>query len=110
VRGAELVFPRRRKIVARNALEFMATTGDGTANVLEAAQEHGVTRFVLVSSLAAAGRRPRVNPIDETRPRRSGDRHYGRFEARAEVLVRDALSVDDRATRRSCTAEWDAAP
>src|SRR6185503_10114854 len=53
--GAELVFHVAGKIVAKNVDEFMATNRDGTANVLEAAQEHGVTRFVLVSSLAAAG-------------------------------------------------------
>jgi nucleoside-diphosphate-sugar epimerase len=85
--GAELVFHVAGKIVARNAIEFMATNRDGTANVLEAAQEHGVARFVLVSSLAAAGPTTPGHPIDETRhPAPVTD--YGRSKLAAEVLVR----------------------
>jgi nucleoside-diphosphate-sugar epimerase len=85
--GAELVFHVAGKIVARNALEFMATNRDGTANVLEAAQEHGVSRFVLVSSLAAAGPTTVGHPIDETR-RPAPVTDYGRSKLAAEVLVR----------------------
>jgi len=85
--GAELVFHVAGKIVARNALEFMATNRDGTANVLEAAQEHGVTRFVLVSSLAAAGPTSPGHPIDETRPP-APVTDYGRSKLAAEVLVK----------------------
>ena len=85
--GAELVFHVAGRIVARDAVEFMATNRDGTANVLEAAQEHGVTRFVLVSSLAAAGPTTAAHPIDETRhPAPVTD--YGRSKLAAEVLVR----------------------
>ena len=85
--GAELVFHVAGKIVARNALEFMATNRDGTANVLEAAQEHGVRRFVLVSSLAAAGPTTPGHPIDETRPP-APVTDYGRSKLAAEVLVK----------------------
>ena len=85
--GADLVFHVAGKIVARNALEFMATNRDGTANVLEAAQEHGVTRFVLVSSLAAAGPTTPGHPIDETRPP-APVTDYGRSKLAAEVLVK----------------------
>jgi len=85
--GAELVFHVAGKIVARNALEFMATNRDGTANVLEAAEEHGVTRFVLVSSLAAAGPTTPGHPIDETRPP-APVTDYGRSKLAAEVLVK----------------------
>ncbi len=85
--GAELVFHVAGKIVARNATEFMATNRDGTANVLEAAQEHGVARFVLVSSLAAAGPTTVGHPIDETRPP-APVTDYGRSKLAAEVLVR----------------------
>ena len=85
--GAELVFHVAGKIIARNALEFMATNRDGTANVLEAAQEHGVTRFVLVSSLAAAGPTSPGHPIDETRPP-APVTDYGRSKLAAEVLVK----------------------
>jgi nucleoside-diphosphate-sugar epimerase len=85
--GADVVFHVAGKIVARNQIEFMATNRDGTANVLEAAQEHGVTRFVLVSSLAAAGPTTPGEPIDEQRaPAPVTD--YGRSKLAAEVLVR----------------------
>ena len=85
--GAEVVFHVAGKIVAKNAADFMATNRDGTANVLEAAEEHGVTRFVLVSSLAAAGPTTVGHPIDETRhPAPVTD--YGRSKLAAEVLVR----------------------
>ncbi len=94
--GAELVFHVAGKIVARNALEFMATNRDGTANVLEAAQEHGVTRFVLVSSLAAAGPTSPGHPIDETRPP-APVTDYGRSKLAAEVLRPCSVMA-----RRSC--------
>ncbi len=85
--GAELVFHVAGRIVAKDAAQFMATNRDGTANVLEAAQEHGVTRFVLVSSLAAAGPTTAGHSIDETRqPAPVTD--YGRSKLAAEVLVR----------------------
>ena len=85
--GAELVFHVAGKIVAKNVADFMATNRDGTANVLEAAEEHGVSRFVLVSSLAAAGPTTVGHPIDETRaPAPVTD--YGRSKLAAEVLVR----------------------
>jgi dihydroflavonol-4-reductase len=85
--GADVVFHVAGKIVARDALEFMATNRDGTANVLEAAQERGVTRFVLVSSLAAAGPTVPGRPIDEQRPP-APVTDYGRSKLAAEVLVR----------------------
>ena len=85
--GAELVFHVAGRVVARSAIEFMATNRDGTANVLEAAQEHGVSRFVLVSSLAAAGPTTAGHPIDETRPP-APVTDYGRSKLAAEVLVR----------------------
>lgn len=85
--GAEIVFHVAGKVVAKNAADFLATNRDGTANVLEAAQEHDVARFVLVSSLAAAGPTTVGHPIDETRhPAPVTD--YGRSKLAAEVLVR----------------------
>ena len=85
--GAELVFHVAGRIIAKNAVAFMATNRDGTANVLEAAEEHGVSRFVLVSSLAAAGPTTVGHPIDEARhPAPVTD--YGRSKLAAEVLVR----------------------
>ena len=85
--GAELVFHVAGRVIAKDAVQFMATNRDGTANVLEAAEEHGVSRFVLVSSLAAAGPTVPGQPIDETHhPAPVTD--YGRSKLAAEVLVR----------------------
>ena len=85
--AAELVFHVAGKIVAKDAAQFMAANRDGTANLLEAAEEHGVTRFVLVSSLAAAGPTTPGHPIDESRPP-APVTDYGRSKLAAEVLVR----------------------
>ena len=85
--GADIVFHVAGKIAARDAVEFMATNRDGTANVLEAAAENGVGRFVLVSSLAAAGPTVPGHPIDESRPP-APVTDYGRSKLAAEVLVR----------------------
>jgi nucleoside-diphosphate-sugar epimerase len=104
--GAELVFHVAGRIVAKDAIAFMATNRDGTANVLEAAQEHGVGRFVLVSSLAAAGPTTPGHPIDETRhPAPVTD--YGRSKLAAEVLVR-AMPVPWTIVRPPVVyGEWD---
>jgi dihydroflavonol-4-reductase len=85
--GADVVYHVAGKIAARDAADFMATNRDGTANVLEAAGEAGVKRFVLVSSLAAAGPTTLDHPIDETRPP-APVTDYGRSKLAAEVLVR----------------------
>lgn len=104
--GAETVFHVAGKIVARDAAEFMATNRDGTANVLEAAQEHGVTRIVLVSSLAAAGPTVPGQPIDETRPP-APVTDYGRSKLAAEVLIR-AMPVPWTVVRPPVVyGEWD---
>ena len=87
--GAEVVYHVAGKIAAKNAADFMATNRDGTANVLEAAAEAGAKRFVLVSSLAAAGPTTPGHPIDETRPP-APVTDYGRSKLAAEVLVRAA--------------------
>ena len=85
--GADAVYHVAGKIAARDAIEFMATNRDGTANVLEAALENNVGRFVLVSSLAAGGPTAPGQPIDEGRPP-APVTDYGRSKLAAEVLVR----------------------
>ncbi len=85
--GADVVYHVAGKIVARNVAEFMATNRDGTANVLEAARDSGVRRFVFVSSLAVGGPTTHGHPIDEERPPQPVT-DYGRSKLAAEVLVR----------------------
>jgi nucleoside-diphosphate-sugar epimerase len=87
VAGADVVFHVAGRISARSADEFMAANRDGTANVLEAATETPPRRFVLVSSLAAAGPTAPGRPIDERRPP-APVTDYGRSKLAGEVLVR----------------------
>jgi dihydroflavonol-4-reductase len=85
--GADVVYHVAGKIAARSAADFMATNRDGTANVLEAARDGGVRRFVYVSSLAVGGPTTPGHPIDEQRPPQPVT-DYGRSKLAAEVLVR----------------------
>ena len=104
--GAEVVFHVAGKIVARSAGEFMATNRDGTANVLEAARDAGVRRFVHISSLAVAGPTTPGHPIDEERPP-APITHYGRSKLAAEVLVR-AMPMEWTIVRPPVVyGEWD---
>jgi len=106
--GAEVVFHVAGKIVARSAAEFMATNRDGTANILEAARDAGVARFVFVSSLAVAGPTTIGHPIDETRPP-APITDYGRSKLAAEVLVR-AMPLSWTIVRPPVVyGEWDRA-
>jgi nucleoside-diphosphate-sugar epimerase len=104
--GAEVVFHVAGKIVARTPAEFMATNRDGTANVLEAARDAGVRRFVHISSLAVAGPTTPGHPIDEERPP-APITHYGRSKLAAELLVR-AMPMDWTIVRPPVVyGEWD---
>jgi nucleoside-diphosphate-sugar epimerase len=73
-------------VAARNEAEFFHHNRDGTANSLRAAERGGVSRFVLVSSLAAAGPAAPGAPLtgtEEPRPVTG----YGRSKLAAERLV-----------------------
>jgi nucleoside-diphosphate-sugar epimerase len=73
-------------VAARNEQEFFHHNGDGTANSLRAAERGGVSRFVLVSTLAAAGPAAPGAPLsgkEEPRPVTA----YGRSKLAAERLV-----------------------
>jgi len=85
--GADVVFHIAGRIAARDLREFMQANRDGTANVLEAAAVAPPSRFVYVSSLAAAGPTVAGRPIDETRPP-APVTPYGQSKLAGEVLVR----------------------
>lgn len=103
---ADVAFHVAGKIVARSDAEFMATNRDGTANLLEAARDAGVKRFVHVSSLAVGGPTTVGHPIDESRPP-APVTSYGRSKLAAEVLVR-AMPLDWTIVRPPVVyGEWD---
>ena len=85
--GQEVVYHVAGAVAAPNEAAYLAGNRDGTANVLAAAEAAGASRFVFVSSLAAAG------------PSRKGAPHtgdvpphpvtaYGRSKLAGEELVR----------------------
>ena len=84
---AEVIYHVAGRISARDTYEFMRANRDGTANLLEAAAAASPRRFVLVSSLAAAGPTVPGQPIDETRTP-APVTPYGQSKLAAETLVR----------------------
>lgn len=86
VLGCNVVYHVAGLVAARSEAEYLAVNRDGTARVLEAARPTGA-RFVLVSSLAAAGPAPRGRPLEGTEPSRPVS-DYGRSKLAAEALVR----------------------
>ena len=65
---------------------------DGTCNMLQAAQEAGLHRFVYTSSIHALQRAPHGTVIDESLPY-DPDNHYGEYDrskARATLAVMEA--------------------
>lgn len=81
-------------VKARGEAEYYATNVTGTRNLIEAAREHATKRFVLVSSLEAAG------PSSGGRPVPDGQEApitaYGRSKLAAEKLAlaaRDAVPL-----------------
>lgn len=86
--GVEVVYHVAGLTAARNEAEFQRVNVDGTAAVLAAAAKAGARRFVLVSSLAAAGPSPRGGRRTDLEPRTPVTR-YGRSKAAAEDVVRE---------------------
>ena len=104
--GAEVIYHVAGRISARDADEFMRANRDGTANVLEAAAHAPPQRFVLVSSLAAAGPTTPGKPIDETRPP-SPVTPYGQSKLAAELLVRAQARSWTIVRPPTVYGEWD---
>jgi nucleoside-diphosphate-sugar epimerase len=104
--GAEVIYHVAGRISARDLDEFMRANRDGTANVLEAAAQGPPRRFVLVSSLAAAGPTAPGQPIDETRPP-SPVTPYGQSKLAAELLVRAMAGSWTIVRPPTVYGEWD---
>ena len=86
-RSQQVIYHAAGLVAARDEAGFMAINRDGTARLLAAAAEVSRARFVLISSLAAAGPVPRGG-------RREGDEPpqpvtgYGRSKLAGETVVR----------------------
>ena len=104
--GAEVIYHVAGRISARDLHEFMRANRDGTANVLEAAAQGPPRRFVLVSSLAAAGPTVPGQPIDETRPPFPVT-PYGQSKLAAELLVRAMAGSWTIVRPPTVYGEWD---
>jgi nucleoside-diphosphate-sugar epimerase len=85
--GQDIVYHVAGVVAARDEAEFLRANRDGTRNVLHAAERSGNPRFVLVSSLAAAGPAARGVPLtggEAPHPVTA----YGRSKLAAEEVVR----------------------
>ncbi len=94
VRGVSMVFHLAGLTKARRPREYYEVNHRGTKNILEACSRHapGLTKFILVSSLAAAGPSPDGHRLtDRDTPRPVSD--YGRSKLLAEE---EALRCRDR--------------
>ena len=86
VAGQDVIYHVAGLVAARDETEFLRANRDGTRNLLEAAERGGQPRFILVSSLAAAGPAGRGRPLtgrETPRPVTA----YGRSKLAAEQLV-----------------------
>jgi nucleoside-diphosphate-sugar epimerase len=85
-RGVTVVFHVAGLVAARSELEFLAVNRDATERLLRAVAPTGA-RFVLVSSLAAAGPTVPGRPLSGEEPPRPVTA-YGRSKLAAEEVVR----------------------
>jgi nucleoside-diphosphate-sugar epimerase len=84
---ADVVFHLAGIVSARSPADFFRANRDGTARMLEAAAARPPGRFILVSSVAAAGPNPPGQP-HETGEESGPVTEYGRSKLAAEDLVR----------------------
>jgi dihydroflavonol-4-reductase len=87
VKGQNVVYHVAGLVAARNEAEFLRANRGGTENVVAAMERAGVSRLILVSSLAAAGPAPRGAPLSGDEPARPVTA-YGRSKLAAEQIVR----------------------
>ena len=85
--GQNVVYHVAGLVAARNEAEFLRANRGGTENVVAAMERAGVSRLILVSSLAAAGPAPRGAPLSGDEPARPVTA-YGRSKLAAEQTVR----------------------
>jgi nucleoside-diphosphate-sugar epimerase len=89
VRDQDVVYHVAGMIAARDEAEFLRCNRDGTRNLLTATAREGRSRFVLVSSLAAAGPAQLGTPLRGTEPPHPVTA-YGRSKLAAEQVVRSS--------------------
>jgi dihydroflavonol-4-reductase len=89
VRDQDVVYHVAGVVAARDEADFLRSNRDGTRNILTAAEREGKPRFVLVSSLAAAGPALRGAPLLGTEPPHPVTA-YGRSKLAAEQVVRSS--------------------
>lgn len=87
VQGQDIIYHVAGLTAARDEAEFLRINREGTSRLLDAAARAGAPRFVLVSSLAAAGPTTPGQPLtgrEDPRPVTA----YGRSKLAAEEVVR----------------------
>jgi nucleoside-diphosphate-sugar epimerase len=84
--GQHVVFHVAGAVAARDEAEFLRCNRDGTANVVDASAQAGRPRFVLVSSMAAAGPSSPGRPHQGDEPPRPVT-GYGRSKLASEAVV-----------------------
>jgi dihydroflavonol-4-reductase len=87
VEGQNVVYHVAGLVAAQNEAEFLSANRDGTENVVAAMEKAGVSRLILVSSLAAGGPAPRGVPLSGDEPARPVTA-YGRSKLAAEQVIR----------------------
>ncbi|MBA3893195.1 MAG: NAD(P)-dependent oxidoreductase [Gemmatimonadales bacterium] len=87
VEGQDIVYHVAGLVAAGSEREFMRCNRDGTASLVAAARRAAVSRFVLVSSMAAGGPADRGRPLTGAEPARPVTA-YGRSKLAGEAAVR----------------------
>jgi len=86
VEGQDVIYHVAGIVAGRNEAHFLEANRDGTRNLVEVAEGVGAGRFVLVSSLAAAGPTVKGRPLTGDEPP-SPVTAYGRSKLAAEQVV-----------------------